>query len=66
MALSLPHFLDADPSLPENIEGLKPDRKKHESFAIIQQVNNIKYNNIQKTKYCLRHMLPNHKIKKLF
>lgn len=37
VALSLPHFLDADPSLPENVEGLKPDRKKHESFAIIQQ-----------------------------
>lgn len=42
-AVSLPHFLDADPSLLEDIEGLKPDREKHESFAILQQVNNIKY-----------------------
>ncbi|KAL6433334.1 hypothetical protein ACFW04_006477 [Cataglyphis niger] len=36
-AVSLPHFLDADPSLLEDIEGLKPDREKHESFAIVQQ-----------------------------
>lgn len=64
MAVSLPHFLDADPSLLENVEGLKPDRKKHESFAILQQVNNIKYleNSIFKT-YVI-HI--NHKIKELF
>ncbi|XP_072758180.1 scavenger receptor class B member 1 [Anoplolepis gracilipes] len=40
-AISLPHFLDADPSLLEDIEGLKPDRKKHESFAIIQETIGI-------------------------
>ncbi|EFN62240.1 Scavenger receptor class B member 1 [Camponotus floridanus] len=40
-AVSLPHFLDADPSLLEDIEGLKPDRKKHESFAILQQAFGI-------------------------
>lgn len=42
MAISLPHFLDADPSLLENVEGLKPDREKHESYMILQQVNKIK------------------------
>ncbi|XP_018315153.1 scavenger receptor class B member 1 [Mycetomoellerius zeteki] len=36
-AVSLPHFLDADPSLLENVEGLKPDREKHKSYIIIQQ-----------------------------
>ncbi|XP_050453412.1 scavenger receptor class B member 1-like [Cataglyphis hispanica] len=41
VAVSLPHFLDADPSLLEDIEGLKPDRKKHESFAIVQQTIGI-------------------------
>lgn len=37
-AVSLPHFLDSDPSLLENIEGLKPDRKNHDSFVILQQL----------------------------
>ncbi|KAL0130667.1 hypothetical protein PUN28_002352 [Cardiocondyla obscurior] len=37
VAVSLPHFLDADPSLLENVEGLKPDREKHGSYAILQQ-----------------------------
>ncbi|KAG5347598.1 SCRB1 protein, partial [Acromyrmex charruanus] len=36
-AVSLPHFLDADPSLLENVEGLKPDREKHKSYVIMQQ-----------------------------
>ncbi|KAH0951798.1 hypothetical protein HN011_007991 [Eciton burchellii] len=36
-AVSLPHFLDADPSLLEDVDGLQPIRKKHESFAILQQ-----------------------------
>jgi len=40
-AVSLPHFLDADPSLLEDVDGLQPIRKKHESFAILQQVNYI-------------------------
>lgn len=38
VAVSLPHLLDADPSLLEDVEGLKPDRKKHESFVILQQI----------------------------
>ncbi|TGZ46958.1 scavenger receptor class B member 1 [Temnothorax longispinosus] len=37
VAVSLPHFLGADPSLLENIEGLKPDPEKHGSYAILQQ-----------------------------
>lgn len=36
-AESFPHFLDADPSLLENIEGLKPDKEKHGSYCILQQ-----------------------------
>ncbi|XP_012529768.1 scavenger receptor class B member 1 [Monomorium pharaonis] len=36
-AVSLPHFLDADPSLLENVEGIKPDREKHESYVILQE-----------------------------
>ncbi|XP_018057656.1 PREDICTED: scavenger receptor class B member 1-like [Atta colombica] len=36
-AVSLPHFLDADPSLLENVEGLKPDREKHKSYLVLQQ-----------------------------
>ncbi|KAJ8688359.1 hypothetical protein QAD02_024154 [Eretmocerus hayati] len=35
-AASFPHFLDADPTLANGIEGLHPDRKKHESFVILQ------------------------------
>ncbi|XP_011640597.1 LOW QUALITY PROTEIN: scavenger receptor class B member 1-like [Pogonomyrmex barbatus] len=35
--VSFPHFLDADPSLLENVEGLKPDREKHGSYVILQQ-----------------------------
>lgn len=65
MAVSLPHFLNTDPSLLKDVEGLKPDRKKHESFAILQQVNNIKYmkNSILFKTYVIH---TNHKIKKLF
>ncbi|XP_034941123.1 scavenger receptor class B member 1-like [Chelonus insularis] len=35
-AISLPHFLDADPSLLEDIDGLKPDPEKHRTRAVIQ------------------------------
>lgn len=35
-AVSLPHFLDADPTLLENIEGLEPNREKHDSYVILQ------------------------------
>ncbi|XP_045458032.1 scavenger receptor class B member 1 [Melitaea cinxia] len=35
--LSYPHFYDAEPSLLEEFEGLKPDQKKHESYILLQQ-----------------------------
>ncbi|CAG9577041.1 unnamed protein product [Danaus chrysippus] len=34
--LSYPHFYDAEPSLLERFEGLKPEQKKHESYFYIQ------------------------------
>ncbi|KAF7274136.1 hypothetical protein GWI33_013180 [Rhynchophorus ferrugineus] len=34
--LSFPHFLDADPSLINAVEGLNPDKKKHQSYFRIQ------------------------------
>ncbi|XP_047513560.1 scavenger receptor class B member 1 [Pieris napi] len=34
--LSYPHFYDADPSLLEAVEGLSPDKEKHESYFLIQ------------------------------
>lgn len=34
--LSYPHFYDADPSLLEKIDGLKPDKEKHETYFMIQ------------------------------
>lgn len=39
IALSYPHFLDADPSLLEHVSGgISPDRSKHESYFIINPV----------------------------
>lgn len=35
-AMSLPHFLDADPSLLEGVEGLNPDPEKHRTRIIVQ------------------------------
>ncbi|XP_011297796.1 scavenger receptor class B member 1-like [Fopius arisanus] len=35
-AVSLPHFLDADPSLIEGVEGLNPDPEKHRTRIFIQ------------------------------
>ncbi|XP_045538328.1 scavenger receptor class B member 1 [Papilio machaon] len=34
--LSYPHFYDADPTLLEPFEGLKPDKKRHETYFYIQ------------------------------
>lgn len=36
--MSLPHFYKGDPSLVEDIEGLKPDEKIHGTKVIIQPV----------------------------
>ncbi|XP_026673860.1 scavenger receptor class B member 1-like isoform X2 [Ceratina calcarata] len=35
-AMSLPHFLDADPSLLEDVEGLNPDPEKHNTTIILE------------------------------
>ncbi|XP_012280921.1 scavenger receptor class B member 1 [Orussus abietinus] len=35
-AISLPHFLDADPSLMDGIEGIHPDPEKHATRIILQ------------------------------
>lgn len=40
-AMSLPHFLHADSSIYDNVEGLNPDSKRHTSQIIIQPVNKI-------------------------
>ncbi|CAH2988244.1 unnamed protein product [Chilo suppressalis] len=34
--LSYPHFFDAEPTLLDSFEGLKPDKKKHETYFMIQ------------------------------
>ncbi|GJQ78161.1 SCRB5 [Trypoxylus dichotomus] len=36
IALSYPHFLDADPSLMEMVDGLQPNRGKHGSYFVLQ------------------------------
>ncbi|XP_065358409.1 scavenger receptor class B member 1 isoform X1 [Calliphora vicina] len=36
ISLSLPHFMDADPGLQENITGLIPNKEKHSSEFIVQ------------------------------
>ncbi|XP_046808275.1 scavenger receptor class B member 1 isoform X3 [Lucilia cuprina] len=36
ISLSLPHFMDADPGLQENVTGLTPDKEKHSSEFIVQ------------------------------
>ncbi|XP_032674305.1 scavenger receptor class B member 1-like isoform X2 [Odontomachus brunneus] len=40
-AISFPHFLDADPSLLEDIDGLSPDQEKHGSHLILQQTTGV-------------------------
>ena len=41
-AMSLPHFLNADPSLLEGVEGLHPDPEKHGTKVILQPVSDFK------------------------
>lgn len=38
IALSYPHFYQADPNLISAVEGSHPDPEKHETFFIIQPV----------------------------
>lgn len=39
IAVSLPHFYKGDPSLLNEVEGLKPDKEKHETFMVYQPVS---------------------------
>jgi len=39
IALSYPHFLDADPQLLVNVTGSQPNRSMHESFFYINPVS---------------------------
>ncbi|GAB0094391.1 scavenger receptor class B member 1 [Sergentomyia squamirostris] len=41
IALSYPHFLDADPSITNNIVGLRPNRTEHESFFMVQPTSGL-------------------------
>lgn len=49
IALSYPHFLDADPSLLEKVSGLTPNRSLHESFFVLNPVSiNLDISNISR------------------
>lgn len=63
-AVSLPHFLDADPSLLENVEGLKPDREKHESYVILQNTVGVPifFHSRMQTNLVMQHTRFNSKI----
>lgn len=37
--VSFPHFLNADPSLINAVDGLSPEKDKHESFVKINSVS---------------------------
>jgi scavenger receptor class B, member 1 len=39
IATSEPYLLNSDPSYFDGIEGLKPDKDKHQTFALVQPVN---------------------------
>ena len=41
--ISWPHFFQADPKLVSAVEGLKPDKEKHQSYINIQPVSSIFY-----------------------
>lgn len=37
-SVSLPHFYNSDPSLVNEVEGIKPIKEKHESLIVMQPV----------------------------
>lgn len=49
-AISTVHFLDADPSLKDDIRGIKPDRSKHDTFLDIEPVR-IKIYSLESVRY---------------
>ncbi|OXU24944.1 hypothetical protein TSAR_015667 [Trichomalopsis sarcophagae] len=47
-AASMPHFLNADPTLANGIEGLSPEPEKHSTVIILQPVRQLKIIKIKK------------------
>ena len=43
---SKPHCLDCDPEYFKNVSGFQPNRKKHDSWAGIEPVSNLKFTNL--------------------
>lgn len=39
VAVSLPHFYNSDPTLLDEVEGMKPIKEKHESIIVMQPVS---------------------------
>lgn len=64
-AVSLPHFLNSDPSLFNNIEGLNPDPEKHSTKVILQPALGIpvQVNSRLQTNLIMQHTKYNSKIK---
>ncbi|XP_016771066.1 scavenger receptor class B member 1 isoform X2 [Apis mellifera] len=64
-AMSLPHFLHADSSIYDNVEGLNPDSKKHTSQIIIQPTIGIpmKINSKIQINLVMQHTIYNSKIR---
>jgi scavenger receptor class B, member 1 len=42
IAISQPHFFNADPSLLNEVEGMKPEREKHQTILDVQPVKKVK------------------------
>jgi hypothetical protein len=38
--MSYPHFLDADPYFREKVNGMNPDRKRHQVYVTLEPVSN--------------------------
>ncbi|XP_065344696.1 scavenger receptor class B member 1-like [Cloeon dipterum] len=41
LAASFPHFMHASPELSKNVEGLKPDPKRHGSYVIVEPTTGV-------------------------
>ncbi|XP_076233540.1 scavenger receptor class B member 1 [Calliopsis andreniformis] len=64
-AMSLPHFLNADPSLLEGVEGLNPDLEKHKAKIILQPTIGmpINVNSRIQINLVMQHTVYNNRIK---
>jgi hypothetical protein len=62
IALSFPHFLDADPQLLENVTGCQPNRTEHESYFIVNPVSlqifvaeiEVEFGEFRRDRFCDR------------